>query len=88
MKFITKTVPQLKKGDIVLNYGGRFECLEDAHAVPPGHGFGQVGPIDCAVSAAICLSGEVEGYFQPGSDWIFQGNQLAHFSVEIRVSEV
>lgn len=88
MKTITKSVHQLKKGDIVLNYSGRFECLEDARAVPPGHGFGQVGPIDVAVCAAICLTGEVEGYFSVGSDWTFQGNQLSRFSVEIRATEV
>jgi hypothetical protein len=76
----SKSVPSLKAGDVVAMHGGRFEVLEDAVSVncsPFTHGPGEV-----AVAPARCLSGVVQGYFWPGSSWVFQGNYRSSFAVE------
>jgi hypothetical protein len=86
IKTITKNAHQLRKGDIVLFYGGRFEVVTDLRE-SSGHrpeGYwpeAGVGPSDCVVCEATCLSGEVRGYFRPGSSWTFQGNHRATFAV-------
>lgn len=74
-----KRIHELKAGDIVREHGGRFRIIADAFeclAARPlcAHlKFGD-GPADTAGAKAICLDGEVPGYFKPGSDWYFQGN--------------
>lgn len=76
------TVPQLLKGMIVRNHGGRFEVQEDARPSNGHKPYGGTGPTDCAVARSICIEGEMQGYFKPGSDWAQQGNQLAVVYVE------
>ena len=90
---MTKTqridVSELRKGHIVHAHGGTFEVLEDARASGSHfprdeknvYGF---GPTCCAVSEAVCLTGEIPGYFRPGSDWTFQGAKgLVFVHVEV-----
>lgn len=84
--FTRKTPPQLKAGDVVHYYGGTFRVTEDAresqgHRPQVAHLTTGHGPSDCGVAKAVCLTGEVPGYFKPGSDWTFQGNHLASFAV-------
>lgn len=82
----TITVPQLKAGMIVSKNGGRFRVLEDARPSRghlPSNG---IGPTDCAVAMSECIEGTVPGYFWPGSEWKFQGNQLARVCVEVPAS--
>lgn len=78
---ISKTPPHLKTGDVVHFHGGTFKVIEDAREsqchrpmdarLTTGH-----GPSDCGVAKAVCLTGEAPGYFKPGSEWTFQGNNL------------
>ena len=84
---IIKTAHELRKGDIVRMHGGRFEVIADPRESsghrPEGYWPNPgVGPSDCVVAPGICLEGEVSGYFKPGSEWNFQGNTRATFSVE------
>jgi len=83
---MTKTIctpaPQLKKGDIVRQHGGTFEVLEDARPSRGHLPVDRIGPTCCAVAQAKCLTGAVLGYFWPGSEWTFQGNQISGFAVE------
>lgn len=84
---ITKTAHELRKGDIVRFYGGRFEVVtnprESSAHRPEGYWpHAGIGPSDCVASKAVCLEGEVPGYFKPGSEWSFQGNTRATFTVE------
>lgn len=69
-----RSVPQLKAGDIVCMYGGRFQIVEDAYTRDHWQAHGCNG---------TCLEGEVKGYFSPGSTWWFQGNELSSFAVEV-----
>lgn len=84
---ITKNAHQLRAGDIVHLSGGRFRITSgpresQAHR-PEGYWpHAGVGPSDCVSSIGICLEGEVPGYFRPGTEWHFQGNTRARFSVE------
>ena len=78
---ISKSAPSLKKGDVVAMHGGRFEVLADAVSVNCST-FAH-GPSDLAAAPARCLSGEVRGYFWPGSSWTFQGNRFSSFAVEV-----
>jgi len=84
---ITKNAHQLRKGDIVRYYGGRFLVTTDPRE-SQGHrpeGYwpqAGIGPSDCTSVQAVVLDGAVEGYFHPGSDWTFQGNTRATFAVE------
>lgn len=68
---LTKTIPQLKKGDIVAAHGGTFEVMEDAKLCGELHHIAGV-----AVADSICRSGIEQGYFSPGLHWTFQGNDL------------
>jgi hypothetical protein len=77
---------QLKAGDLVRAHGGLFKVIEDAHEVAwhrPKYWSGSkghielMGPSDCAAALAICVEGEVPGYFKPGSEWVFKCNALA-----------
>jgi hypothetical protein len=33
------------------------------------------GPTGCVHGRAVCIQGEVQGYFKPGSPWAFQGKK-------------
>lgn len=84
---VTKNAHQLRKGDIVHFYGGRFEVTTDLRESsghrPEGYWPAEgVGPSCCVCSVGICLDGEVPGYFKPGTEWNFQGNHRATFAVE------
>ena len=87
---VTKTVPQLKQGDIVSYYGGRFLVTADAQVVQSSkYDYADgwkapefVGPSACATAPSVCLSGSVQGYFWPGSEWTFQGNHHAVKTIE------
>ena len=77
-----KTISEFKVGDIVNYYGGKFEIVSDAresqgHRPMVAHLVQAEGPSDCAIAEAVCISGEVQGYFKPGADWTFQGNHKA-----------
>lgn len=71
-------IADLQPGDIVSAHGGMFRITAQpfdsiCHAPQdPASGW-NVGPSDVAVAPAVCLEGEVPGYFKPGSDWVFQG---------------
>ena len=76
-------IADLKANDIVCAHGGRFRVLFDA-AVSEGHRerhWDKIdcnhvlhdGPVNCAWTRAVCLDGEISGYFKPGSEWTFQG---------------
>lgn len=87
-KTTIKTMHQLRKGDIVRCYGGRFlvtsELRESQAHRPEGYWpDAGVGPSACVVCDAICLEGNIAGYFKPGSPWTFQGNHHATESVEV-----
>ena len=82
-----KLIRELTVGDIVAAHGGTFEIVA-APFDSIGHGPAdpvtgwKVGPAGVAVARAVCRSGNVPGYFAPGSDWTFQG---AHWvSVNIK----
>ena len=84
---ITKNAHELRCGDIVRFYGGRFLITADPRESnshrPEGYWpAAGVGPSDCTVAMSVCLEGEVPGYFRPGTEWPFQGNTRAAFSVE------
>ena len=87
---MTKSVPHLKAGDIVLYYGGRFLVTADAQVIQStNHDYADgwkapafVGPSTCATAPSTCLSGRVRGYFKPGSSWMFQGNHHATHTIE------
>lgn len=76
MQTINKPVNALKKGDLVAYHGGIFKITSDARP-----GYSDKGPDDVAIAQSVCLSGEVPGYFRPGSEWSFQGNTLSCFCV-------
>ena len=87
---ITVSVPELKAGDIVHMSGGVFKINEDSRAAGQimiwnGKNHVESDSVgDCAVTTGVCLSGEVSGYFKPGSIWNFQGNHRAKHSIEER----
>lgn len=82
MNLIRKNPAHLKAGDIVVAHGGKFRITSDAreslgHRPMAAHLQQAHGPSNCAVAKAVCLEGEVQGYFWPGSEWTFQGNRHA-----------
>lgn len=79
---IRVTVPQLLAGDIVHQHGGQFLVLTAARASRSHLPQDGVGPSDCAVAEAVCIAGQVPGYFKPGDSWSLQGNHHAHVSVQ------
>lgn len=84
MQATYKTPHQLIAGDIVIAHGGEFEVTQSACpsvSYLPEDG---IGPTDCAVAQAVCLSGEVQGYFRPGSTWAFQGNHSVNYKVKAK----
>ena len=85
---IKKYIHEFKTGDLVSAHGGIFRVSHDAmesQAHRPTYwagsaGLGHVtlpGPCSCAYAEAVCIEGEIQGYFKPGSSWDFQGNFLA-----------
>lgn len=79
-----KYIHELKTGDLVQAHGGIFKISHDAmesQAHRPKYWNTAIschetlsGPCACAYATAICLEGEIPGYFKPGSAWDFQGN--------------
>jgi hypothetical protein len=83
-----KYIHEFKTGDLVRAHGGIFQVTHDARESQSHRptywagsaGLGHVtlpGPCSCAYAGAVCLEGEIPGYFKPGSSWDFQGNFLA-----------
>ena len=69
----SKTVKDMKAGDVVVFHGGRFRCKEDGRQIP--HHL----PTPVFACRAECIEGVIRGYFKPGSEWTFQGNHWAVF---------
>ncbi len=78
MNTTTARIADLKAGDIVVAHGGLFRITEQPHD-SIGHSRQKdadgwpVGPAGVAVAPAVCIEGQVSGYFWPGSEWTFQG---------------
>jgi hypothetical protein len=71
-------IAALAVGDIVHYYGGAFEVTaapreSSSHRPQSAHLTTAAGPANCAVVDAVCIEGEVPGYFGPGTPWTFQG---------------
>ena len=86
--YTIKRICDLKAGDIVAMHGGTFEILADAvesnaHRPRSDNLTIAHGPADCGRAMSKCLTGEVRGYFKPGSDWTFQGSTAVRVSVII-----
>ena len=83
---VKKHVHELKAGDLVQAHGGVFQVTADAResqAHRPKYWSGSSssgghitlpGASDCAYAPAVCIEGNIPGYFKPGSAWDFQGN--------------
>lgn len=80
-----KYISELKAGDLVMAHGGLFKVLHDARESQshrPNHWTSETGRIDLAgpcpvaYAEAVCLDGEIKGYFKQGTKWDFQGNFL------------
>lgn len=74
-----KRIANLKAGDIVHAHGGTFRILTNAvessiHRPQSASLVYAHGPADCARAKSECLTGEVIGYFKPGTEWTFQGS--------------
>jgi hypothetical protein len=80
-----KYIAELKAGDLVMAHGGLFKVLHDAkesQSHRPTHWSSSnyvelAGPCPVAYAEAVCLDGEIKGYFKQGTKWDFQGNFLA-----------
>ena len=81
-----KYISELKAGDLVMAHGGLFKVLHDARESQshrPTHwkaSAGHIeleGPCPVAYAQAVCIDGEIKGYFKAGTNWDFQGNFLA-----------
>lgn len=77
-----KLIHEFKTGDVINYYGGQFRITKDAresqsHRPQSDHLIQAEGPSDCAVAEAVCIAGEMHGYFKPGAAWSFQGNHRA-----------
>jgi hypothetical protein len=71
-------IAQLKQGDLVSYHGGLFKVTaspfeSQGHRPQSAHLTTAAGPANCAVVESVCISGEVHGYFKPGTTWNFQG---------------
>jgi hypothetical protein len=83
-----RTIPHdLRPGNIVSFYGGRFEIVSmpresGSHRPEAYWPSDSIGPSDTVCVRGVCIEGEVKGYFRPGTEWNFQGNHRAAFSVE------
>lgn len=89
MQTITKSVADLKAGDVVEYYGSKFLVLENAREsnahrpVVWGPSIGlhnrghivQDGPSTCAVAKAECIERNAQFPIVPvGGEWVFQGH--------------
>lgn len=79
-------IAALTKGDIVHYYGGTFEVIAEpresqVHRPKSAHLTTAAGPTNCAVVEAVCIDGEVPGYFKAGTPWNFQGTVGGIFAV-------
>jgi hypothetical protein len=81
-----KYISELKVGDLVRAHGGIFQVTTDARESQSHRptywisGAGRIelpGACPVAYATAVCIEGEIPGYFKPGSSWDFQGNFLA-----------
>jgi len=81
-----KYIAQFKTGDLVQAHGGIFRVAADARESQSHRptywqsGSGHIelpGACPVAYAPAVCIEGEIPGYFKPGSTWDFQGNFLA-----------
>lgn len=81
-----KYISQFKAGDLVRAHGGIFQVTADAiesQSHRPSYWQSSAGRIElpgaCPVACApaVCIEGNIPGYFKPGSAWDFQGNFLA-----------
>lgn len=88
-------ISQLRKGNIVQYYGGSFEITAEpresqSHRPQSAHLTTAQGPTNCAVVDAVCIDGEVPGYFKPGTPWTFQGTVGGLFAVShaVKAGEV
>lgn len=82
IKTTTKTTHQLRKGDRIVKHGGVFLITSDA-CVSNSHShlaLDNFGPSAVIAFDSVCESGNVPGYFWPGSSWVVQGNHLATFT--------
>jgi len=87
-----KRVADLKAGDLAHDHGAVFRVLEDAresNTHRPRYWdraecihVTLAGPSNCAYARAVCVQGEVPGYFKPGSEWTFQGAAAVRVHVE------
>jgi hypothetical protein len=81
MKNIPTRIADLKVGDTVESNGGMFLIVENpfdsiSHSRQKDTEGWSVGPAGVAVAKAVCIAGEVNGYFWPGSEWTFQGSTV------------
>ncbi len=72
-------IADLKAGDVVCAHGGLFRVTSDAkesnsHRPQAAHLVTAHGPSKCAIAPAVCIDGEIRGYFAPGRPWTFQGS--------------
>ncbi len=78
--FTRKTPAQMNVGDVVSFYGGTFKVThapvesqghrpKDAH-LTTGH-----GPSDCASTMAVCVTGEIPGYFKHSANTAYDMSQ-------------
>lgn len=87
MQHTNVNIAQLQVGQVVAYYGGLFQVTEPArdsqgHRPKGSNGETAHGPANCAVVKAVCIAGEVKGYFKQGTDWTFQGTVGGPFAVQ------
>lgn len=64
----------MKKGQRYVQHGGEFELIEDVHpSIGHVNNWDGIGPSDVLAAKCVCVAGEIQGYFKPGSDWTLQG---------------
>lgn len=86
-----KNIAQLVVGDIVWNHGGKFQVTatprsSTSHRPMSAHLTQAHGPSNCAVVEAVCIEGEVPGYFRPGTPWTLQGTVGGLFAVSFQLA--
>lgn len=86
-----KNIAQLVVGDIVWNYGGKFQVTaaprsSTGHRPMSARLTPAPGPANCAVVETVCVEGEVPGYFKPGTPWNLQGTVGGLFAVSFQLA--
>lgn len=79
-------IADLQPGQLVAAHGGLFRITEQpfdsiTHSSQKDPEGWCVGPAGVAVAPAVCVEGEIAGYFRPGSAWTFQGATWVTVSV-------